>query len=102
MVQSEGGGRNSIDNLSFNSGSRIGPGSLPVAVAGKRSRRKLSTQFTQMYKSNTVKTKQSIDSKSNRSSDGDENIHIPETKMKYYNSEGLNQLDRVPRISLQS
>ena len=84
IAQSEGGGsqqHNSIDNISFNSGSRHGTGSLPVSMARKKSR-KLSARFKEMYTANTVKTKQSIDSGSNFSSDGESidqriNVNIP-------------------------
>ena len=69
MVHSVGGGsQQSNGQLSFNSDNLNGPGSVPVERAGRKSRRKLSARFKEMYTTNTIRTKQSIDSESNISS----------------------------------
>ena len=69
MVHSVGGESiHSNGHLSYNSDNLNGPGSVPVANVGKKSRRKLSARFKQMYTTNTIRTKQSIDSESNFSS----------------------------------
>ena len=90
MVHSVGGESiHSNGHLSYNSDNLNGPGSVPVANVGKKSRRKLSARFKQMYTTNTIRTKQSIDSESNFSSQSGGGQNDKSRMMMMNNSRGI-------------
>ena len=92
MVHSAGGESiHSIGHLSYNSDNMNGPGSVPVANVGKKSRRKLSARYKKMYTTNTIRTKESIDSESNLSSQSGGGQNDKGRMMMMNNSRGIQQ-----------